>query len=82
MGIATILGAREIAILATGEHKAEIVQRAVEGEVDTEIAATFLQRHPNTTFLPRRRGGCHAHACSDVAPPATSRWGRRPSVNW
>ena len=50
MGIATILEAREIAILATGEHKAPIVRRAVEGEVDTEVAATFLQRHPNTTF--------------------------------
>ena len=50
MGIATILGAREIAILATGEHKADIVRRAVEGEVDADIAATFLQRHPNTTF--------------------------------
>src|SRR6185295_2623579 len=50
MGIATILGAREIAILATGEHKADIVRRAVEGEVDTEVAATFLQRHPDTTF--------------------------------
>ena len=24
--------------------------RAVEGEVDVEVAATFLQRHPNTTF--------------------------------
>src|SRR5678815_472352 len=34
MGIATILGAREIAILATGEHKADIVRRAVEGPVD------------------------------------------------
>jgi glucosamine-6-phosphate deaminase len=50
MGIATILGAREIAILATGEHKADIVRRAVEGEIDTEVAATFLQRHPSTTF--------------------------------
>ena len=50
MGVATILGAREIAILATGEHKAAIVRRAVEGEVDIEVAATFLQRHPNTTF--------------------------------
>ncbi|MGE0555970.1 MAG: glucosamine-6-phosphate deaminase [Gemmatimonadales bacterium] len=51
MGIATILGAREIAILATGEHKAAIVRRAVEGEVDTEVAATFLQGHPGTTFF-------------------------------
>ncbi|HEX5075148.1 MAG TPA: glucosamine-6-phosphate deaminase [Gemmatimonadaceae bacterium] len=50
MGIATILEAREIAILATGEHKAPIVQRAVEGEIDVEVAATFLQNHPNTTF--------------------------------
>src|SRR3954470_23781770 len=50
MGVATILDAREIAILATGEHKASIVHRAVEGEVDVEVAATFLQRHPNTTF--------------------------------
>ncbi|HJU66908.1 MAG TPA: glucosamine-6-phosphate deaminase [Gemmatimonadaceae bacterium] len=50
MGVATILDAREIIILATGEHKAGIVLRAVEGEVDVEVAATFLQQHPNTTF--------------------------------
>src|SRR5918993_886957 len=50
MGVATILEAREILMLATGEHKADIVRRAVEGEVDHDVAATFLQRHPNTTF--------------------------------
>jgi glucosamine-6-phosphate deaminase len=50
MGVETIFEAREILILATGEHKADIVQRAVEGEVDHEVAATFLQRHGNTTF--------------------------------
>jgi glucosamine-6-phosphate deaminase len=50
MGVETIFEAREILILATGEHKAEIVRRAVEGDVDHEVAATFLQRHPNTTF--------------------------------
>jgi glucosamine-6-phosphate deaminase len=50
MGVATILEAREILILATGEHKAAIVRRAVEGDVDHEVAATFLQRHPSTTF--------------------------------
>lgn len=49
MGVATILEAKEIAILATGEHKSGIVKRAVEGEIDVEVAATFLQRHPNTT---------------------------------
>jgi glucosamine-6-phosphate deaminase len=50
MGVETIFEAREILILATGEHKADIVRRAVEGEVDHEVAATFLQRHGNTTF--------------------------------
>jgi glucosamine-6-phosphate deaminase len=50
MGVATILDAHEIAILATGEHKSSIVGRAVEGDTDVEVAATFLQRHPDTTF--------------------------------
>jgi len=50
MGVATILEAREILILATGEHKAAIVRRAVEGDIDHEVAATFLQQHPSTTF--------------------------------
>ena len=49
MGIATILEAREIVLIATGEHKAAIVQRAVEGEVSVQVAATFLQRHPAAT---------------------------------
>jgi glucosamine-6-phosphate deaminase len=47
MGVATILAAREIALIATGEHKAEIVRRAVEGEVSRDVAATYLQSHPN-----------------------------------
>ncbi len=50
MGVATILEAKEIAILATGEHKSGIVRRAVEGAIDLEVAATFLQDHPRTTF--------------------------------
>jgi glucosamine-6-phosphate deaminase len=49
MGVATILEAREIALIATGEHKASIVQRAVEGEVAPDVAATFLQPHANAT---------------------------------
>lgn len=57
MGVATILDAREIAIIATGEHKSSIVRRAVEGDIDVEVAATFLQRHPNTTFYADRAAG-------------------------
>ena len=49
MGVATITEAREIALIATGEHKAAIVRRAVEGNVSSDVAATFLQRHPSAT---------------------------------
>ncbi len=59
MGVATILEAREILILATGEHKAHIVRRAVEGEVDHEVAATFLQRHPATRFFVDTAAGAY-----------------------
>jgi len=49
MGLATILDAQEIALIATGEHKAGVVRRAVEGEITPAIAATYLQRHPQVT---------------------------------
>ena len=47
MGVATILEAKEIALIATGEHKAAIVRRAVETEPSPDVAATFLQSHAN-----------------------------------
>jgi len=57
MGLATIMGAREIALMATGEHKAGIVKRAVEGEIHPDVAATYLQTHPNATFYLDRSAG-------------------------
>jgi glucosamine-6-phosphate deaminase len=57
MGVATILEAREIALLATGEHKAAIVKRAVEGDVDWTVAATYLQQHPQATVYLDRAAG-------------------------
>jgi glucosamine-6-phosphate deaminase len=50
MGVATIMEAREIALVATGEHKAAIIRRAVEGEPDPDVAATYLQQHQNAVF--------------------------------
>jgi glucosamine-6-phosphate deaminase len=49
MGVATILEAREIVLIATGEHKASIVLRAVEGPIDPVVAATYLQKHNAAT---------------------------------
>jgi glucosamine-6-phosphate deaminase len=50
MGVATIMEAREVALIATGEHKAAIVRRAVEGEPVPDVAATYLQHHTNAVF--------------------------------
>lgn len=51
MGVGTILAAKKIFLLAFAEHKARIVQRAVEGPIDEEVAASFLQEHPNSVFV-------------------------------
>lgn len=50
MGVGTILDAREVILLATGEHKAPIVRRAVEEEPNRRVTATYLQYHRNATF--------------------------------
>jgi glucosamine-6-phosphate deaminase len=50
MGVGTILDAREIILMATGEHKALIVKAAVEDEPSAHVSATYLQLHPNATF--------------------------------
>jgi len=37
--------------LAWGNSKAPIVKRTVEGQVSSEVPATYLQQHNNTTFV-------------------------------
>ncbi len=51
MGVGTIMSARKILLLAFGEHKAPIVRRAVEEDPTEEVTASFLQQHPDATFL-------------------------------
>jgi glucosamine-6-phosphate deaminase len=51
MGVGTILDARKVVLMAFGEHKAPTVQRAVEGPITDAVAASFLQQHPDATFL-------------------------------
>ncbi|MBP1806939.1 glucosamine-6-phosphate deaminase [Rubellimicrobium aerolatum] len=47
MGVGTILDAREVLLLATGEHKAHIVAKAIEGPITSMVTASALQLHPN-----------------------------------
>jgi len=51
MGIATIFEARQIMLLAFGEHKADIIREAVEGPMTDRVPASFLREHPNASFL-------------------------------
>jgi glucosamine-6-phosphate deaminase len=46
MGVGTILESRRCILLATGESKADIISKAVEGPITSMISATALQLHP------------------------------------
>ncbi len=50
MGVGTIIEAHEIILLALGEHKVDIIRRVVEDEISKDVAASFLQEHPDVTF--------------------------------
>ncbi len=51
IGVATILDAKRIILMAWGEGKAPIIRRAVEGEVTSSVAASFLQQHPHARII-------------------------------
>ncbi|HEY3364436.1 MAG TPA: glucosamine-6-phosphate deaminase [Symbiobacteriaceae bacterium] len=51
MGIGTILEARRVILLASGESKADIVRRTVAEAPSEAVPATALQRHENVTIL-------------------------------
>ncbi|MCX4744493.1 glucosamine-6-phosphate deaminase [Kitasatospora sp. NBC_01287] len=50
-GIGTILEARHLVLLATGEAKAEAVAQAVEGPLSALVPASALQLHPHATVV-------------------------------
>ena len=51
MGVSTIMRSKRIVLLAWGQNKAEIIKRTIQGDISSEIPATFLQNHPNATFV-------------------------------
>lgn len=51
MGVGTILEARRIILLAFGESKAKIIREAIEGDITSAVAASFLQRHGDAEFI-------------------------------
>ena len=51
MGVASILDAERVVLMARGASKKEIVHRAICGEVGPEVPASFLQNHINVGWF-------------------------------
>jgi len=51
MGIGTIFKAREIILMAWNYKKASIIKKAVEGEISSDVPATYLQLSENVEFV-------------------------------
>jgi len=51
MGIANIMAAKSIIILASGANKADAVFAAVKGKIDESCPASILRTHKNVTFI-------------------------------
>ena len=51
MGVGTILEAKEILMVVTGEAKADILAKATEGPITAMISATALQLHKNCKVI-------------------------------
>lgn len=51
MGIADIMQAKKILMLASGANKAKAVAAMVEGEVTPTVPASVLQNHPDCTVI-------------------------------
>jgi len=61
MGVGTIMAAKQIVLLASGEGKRPAISTLLGGMIDTICPVTLLQLHPNVTLIcddsawPRRR---------------------------
>jgi glucosamine-6-phosphate deaminase len=51
MGVGTILEARKILLIASGEKKADITAQFIEGPVTSQITSTALQLHTHATVV-------------------------------
>ena len=51
MGIRTIRKSKRIVLMAWGNNKSAVVKKAIEGEIDSNIPSSFLQKHNNVTFV-------------------------------
>ena len=51
VGIATIMEAKRVILIATGKKKSKAICAALNGPIGPECPASFLRKHPNCTFV-------------------------------
>lgn len=51
MGLGTIIKAKKIILLASGEDKAEIIRQALQNRISKNIPASILQKHPDVIVI-------------------------------
>jgi glucosamine-6-phosphate deaminase len=63
MGVGTILEARNIMMIASGKKKADVIAKAIEGPVTSQITASAIQLHPGGVMvvLDREAAACLAN---------------------
>lgn len=67
LGFADIMSSRRVALLVSGEHKADLVARLMRQDVCTEFPASLLWTHPQAVLL------CDRAAFSHCSEPVTNR---------
>jgi len=58
MGIGTIMKAQKIILLASGRKKAHVIEKTINGPVNTEVPATVLQLHNDVIILIDKEAAC------------------------
>lgn len=51
MGIGSIMRAKKILVVVSGEDKAEILKKVVEGPITPQVPASILQLHPDVVIV-------------------------------
>ena len=74
MGMATMLNARAVVLLALGAHKASVLARALTGPITTRCPASLLQLHPDVSVVCDR-------AAAGKLPASFTRPRRAPSAS-
>jgi glucosamine-6-phosphate deaminase len=70
MGMATILHARRIVLMATGKSKARCIERVVNGPITTKMPASFLQLHPDVELMLDEPAGSLLRVNRSLSPAA------------